>query len=412
MASGRVPMNTATRLVMVLSWFAAASDATRPSASPQRPPQAGHGISAPTNDVAREVAACYVPCVDGTQTGDGLRILIVRLSALGDVIHGLPVACALRRAFPGAFLGWVVEGRAGDLLEGHPALDTLIRAPRGWLKSPTAVRNVRRELKAHRFDVTVDLQCLTKSAVMAWLSGAKRRLGVGGADGREFSKWFNNCLTLVDAPHVIDHYLGILAPLGIINPPVEFQLPERDEDAEFAECLLAKRQLSDQRFVVFNPGAGWQSKMWPAARYGEVARHVDRKFGLPSLAIWGGPAEQPLAQAIVAESGGTAHLAPATSLRQLCSVVRRARLFVGSDTGPMHLAVAVQTPTISLHGPSRSDWCGAYGDSNLRLQAYYAAGSAKQRRRADNAAMCAISTAQVCDACDQMLTEPAQRRCG
>ena len=103
---------------------------------------------------------------------DSPRVLIVRLSALGDVIHGLPVACALREALPGATIGWVVEGRNGDLIEGHPAIDHVVRAPRGWWKSPLAVWRLRRELRALRFDVAVDLQCLTKSAVAAWLSGA------------------------------------------------------------------------------------------------------------------------------------------------------------------------------------------------------------------------------------------------
>ena len=145
------------------------------------------------------------------------RILIVRLSAIGDVIHGVPVLCALRSAFPQAFIGWVVEGRAGDLLEGHPALDELIRVPRGWLKSPREVWRLRRRLRACRFDTTIDLQCLTKSAIAAWLSGAPRRIGKAGADGRELSRWFHNELVAAGGDHVIDHYLDMLRPLGISN---------------------------------------------------------------------------------------------------------------------------------------------------------------------------------------------------
>src|SRR5262245_53960415 len=122
------------------------------------------------------------------------RILIVRLSAIGDVIQGVPVLCALRHALPRAFLGWVVEGRAADLLEGHPALDALIRVPRGWLKSPRQVWRLRQQLHEMRFNTAIDLQCLTKSAIAAWLSGAPRRIGKGGEDGRELSRWFHNKL--------------------------------------------------------------------------------------------------------------------------------------------------------------------------------------------------------------------------
>ena len=339
-----------------------------------------------------------------------LRILIVRLSAMGDVIHGMPVACALRDAFPTSTIGWVVEGAPGDLLEGHAALDHLIRVPRGWLKSPRKVFEIRRRLRALHFDIAVDLQCLTKSAVMAWLSGAQRRLGVGGSDGRELSKCLNNELTLVNAPHVIDHYLGILAPLGIHDPRIRFDVPERTQEAVFATETLAATGLSANNYVVMNPGAGWPSKIWPAARYGQVANHVEQKFGLPTLAVWGGKQELPLAESIVEHSGGAARLAPATTLRQLGAIVRRGRLFVGSDTGPMHLAVAVGTPAISLHGTSRADWCGAYGANNLRLQAFYADGTAKQRRRANNQAMCAIMAAMVYQACDDMLERTPRRQ--
>ena len=138
------------------------------------------------------------------------RILIVRLSAIGDVIHGVPVLCALREALPEAFLGWVVEGRAGDLLDGHPALDALVRVPRGWLKSPREIWRLHRRLHELRFDTTIDLQCLTKSAIAAWLSGARRRIGKGGSDGRELSRWFHNELVAVRR-HARDRTLSRLA---------------------------------------------------------------------------------------------------------------------------------------------------------------------------------------------------------
>lgn len=340
------------------------------------------------------------------------RILIVRLSAIGDVIHGVPVLCALRAALPPAFLAWVVEGRAGDLLAGHPALDELIRLPRGWLKSPREVWRLRRRLHELQFDIAIDLQCLTKSAIAAWLSGAPRRIGKGGADGRELSRWLHNELVPCGGEHVIEHYLDLLQPLGINSPDVRFDLPERDADGQMATQLLARNGLQAQRFAIVNPGAGWPSKIWPAERYGELARRLFAAHGLTTLAVWGVPSEKPLAEAIVAASGGQARLAPPTSMTELAALCRRAAIFVGSDTGPMHLAVAVGTPTISLHGPSQAEWCGAYGPNNIHLQVRYEEGSALERRQADDSAMRAISVEMVAEACGQLLGRSLARQCG
>src|SRR5580698_93646 len=134
------------------------------------------------------------------------RILIVRLSAIGDVLHGLPVLCALRDALPHAHLAWVVEGRTADLLAGHPALDELIVVPRRWLKSPRAVLDLWRRLHG-RFDVSIDIQGLTKSAVAAWLSGAPVRIGLAAPAGRELSPWLNNHRVAPTATHVVDRNL-------------------------------------------------------------------------------------------------------------------------------------------------------------------------------------------------------------
>lgn len=335
------------------------------------------------------------------------RILIVRLSALGDTIHGLPALNALRDAFPKAFIAWVVEGRSADILEGHSALDHLIRLPRKWWKSLSQIRQLRQTLRDLHFDTTVDLQCLTKSAVLAKLSGASRRLGCAGRSGRELSKWFNNVLTDVSAGHVIEHYLGILKPLGISQPQVRFELPERPEDAAFADDTIVELGLKPQRFVALNPGAAWPSKIWPVERYGALAMELECKHGLTSLAFWGGPNELPLAERIVDTSGGHARLAPATSLGQLAALARRARIFIGSDTGPVHLAVATGVPTISLHGVSRAEWCGAYGRQNIALQAYHNGDSLKMRNPASGAAMRTITITRVSRACDELLASNA-----
>jgi len=337
------------------------------------------------------------------------RILIIRLSAMGDVIHGLPVLNALRAALPDAFIGWVAEGRNGDLLQGHLALDRLIRVPRRWLKSPRAVSSLRRELRALRFDTAVDLQCLSKSAIAAWLSGAPRRIGYAGSLGRECSRWLHNELTSVTAEHVIDRYLGILRPLGIVDPAVRFDLPERQQDARFAQQALNRLGLAVAGYTIVNPGAGWASKRWPPERYGALARRLKQQHGLESLAVWGGADELPLAERIVAVSGGAAQLAPATSMTQLASLARRARLFVGSDTGPLHLAVAVGTPSVSLHGASLASQTGAYGPQNRHLQVRYD-NSRGKRRHGDDSAMRAIDVERVSRACAELLAETPPER--
>jgi ADP-heptose:LPS heptosyltransferase len=226
------------------------------------------------------------------------------------------------------------------------------------------------------------------------------------------SRIFNNELIEAGGAHVIEQYLSMLKPLGITSPAVEFELPERTADAEMVDKFLRANGLVGHRFAIMNPGAGWPSKIWPAERYGELASYLSRKHGLRSIAAWGLPAESDLAEAIVSTSDGDALLAPPTTMLELAALCRRAALFVGSDTGPMHLAVAVGTPTISMHGPSRADWCGAYGPQNIRMQIRYEAGSSMERRRADDSAMRAITVEMVEHACDKMLSLHAARKCG
>jgi lipopolysaccharide heptosyltransferase I len=350
--------------------------------------------------------------VDPSRVGSRPRILIVRLSAFGDVIHGIPTLCALREAIPNAFIGWIVEGRTGEVLEGHPALDELIKVPRRFWKSPREVWRMRGRLRALRFDTAIDLQCLTKSAVVAWLSGARRRIGKAGEDGRELSRWFHTELVEPGGTHVIEHCLGMLRPLGIESHAVRFDLPETAEDAGVVDQFLRERGLAGRRFALLNPGAGWPSKMWPTVRYGAMARYLGREHGMPSVALWGVPRERPMAERIVETSARNGHMAPPTTMRELAALCRRAALFIGSDTGPLHLAVAVGTPAVSLHGPSRSEWYGAYGPENIRLQARYEAGSATHRRTADDSAMQEISLKMVYEACDRLLGRQMTRLAG
>jgi len=335
------------------------------------------------------------------------RFLISRLSAIGDCILTTPVANALRTHFPTSFIAWLVERPAAQLLEGHEAIDELIVLPRGWLKDLRLLLRLRRHLRDLRFDVALDAQSLSRSAIPAWLSGAKTRIGFAPPWGRELGPWLNNRLVPRTANHVVDAMLGLLRPLGIESPDVHFRLPVDKAAESVADSLVQNLGLQDG-FVVINPGAGWASRRWPAERFGAVARHVDAKWSLPCVVVWAGEPEQGWAEEIVRTSAGHAVLSPATSLQELASLLRRARLFVGSDTGPMHIAAAVGTSCVSMHGTTPAWQSGPYGEGHMTIQEEYQQGTCRQRRSASNDAMRKITVDRVCQACDQLL----ERRCG
>lgn len=335
------------------------------------------------------------------------RILICRLSAIGDCILTMPMLCALRDAFPRAHLAWVAEPAAAALLQGHACLDQLIVVPKGWLKSPGELLRLRRRLRAERFTVAIDPQSLSKSSIAAWLSGAPDRIGFAKPRGRELSLWLNNQRIVPTAPHLVDAQLQLLEPLGIRGPRIRFALP-RDEAAEISAYQALQTLHLGCPFIAMNVGAGWDSRLWPTANYGRVAKHLGQCYRLPTLVLWAGPKEQQLAQEVVTHSGGHAILAPPTKLTELAAVLRRTKLFIGSDTGPLHLAVAVGTPCLGLYGTTRKEESGPYGEQHVVLQTRYQGGTARQRRSAANDAMREITVESVCAACDEMLARDAR----
>ena len=330
------------------------------------------------------------------------RILISRMSALGDTILTLPVACALRRHFPDAFLGWVVERRAASVLDGHDCIDEVIILDRGWFTSARGLAAARQQLRKLQFDVAIDCQGLTKSALAGWLSGAGLRIGARGQHGCELSPWLNNHLIQPSASHVVDRSLELLGPLGIARPAVEWRYVIDDSNRHFAHQATQSLGLRDS-FAIINPGATWDSKRWEMKRFAAVARYLGQRHRLPSLVVWGNEEEQRLAKEIVAAGGGDAVLAPASDLGQLAALIEAGRLFISSDTGPMHLAVAVGTPTIGLHGATHPEDCGPHGARHRSIQVGMETGSRRQRRRADNSAMLSITAETVCQTCDSLL---------
>jgi len=330
--------------------------------------------------------------------------MIVRFSAIGDVVHGLPFAVALRTRFPHAEIAWLVETTAAPLLHGHWTLDRLIITRKGWMASWDEIQLLRKRLHAFAPDVTVDLQGLFKSSFAAWLSGAKYRIGFGGTDGREGSRWFNNYRVVPTANHVIDRNLQLLEPFGVDGCSVDFDLPECEMDHRLAKNLLRREGL-DGDFAMINVGAGWSSKLWREDRYAAVAKYLYEQWNLPSLIVWAGSNERKMAEAVVHGADGAAVLSPPTTLNELASLSRLATLFIGSDTGPLHIAAAVGTPCVGLYGPMPAKRNGPYGVQNRSLQVRSLEGTNVSPHRAPRDLMDAIDAKLVCSTCDEILTE-------
>jgi lipopolysaccharide heptosyltransferase I len=326
------------------------------------------------------------------------RILICRMSAIGDTILTLPVACALREHFPNAYIAWAVEKKAAPMIRGHQVLDKVIEFERGWFTSLGSVRAARAELRSHRFDISIDCQGLTKSAMAGWLSGAAKRIGYAGAHGGELSRVLNNTPVTTVFTHVTDRSLELLIPLDIHSPKVQWKLPIPESARSWAARW--RRTIAAPAVAVLNPGATWDSKLWEADRFAATAKYVRDRYQYRSVVVWGSESERKMAEQIVRMSDGSATLAPDTDLHHLAALVESADLFISGDTGPLHMSVAVGTATIGLYGATRPGDSGPYGQ--IALQKAYESGTRRHRRSADNAAMRQICVEHVCDAIDEV----------
>lgn len=340
------------------------------------------------------------------------RILIARMSAIGDTILTTPVACRLRDAFPHAHITWVVEQKSSRFIEGHPAINETIRLERGWFLTPKSVVSLAQRLKRQRFDVALDCQSVTKSAYACWLSGAPLRIGLKGQYGAELSPWLNNRLVEPRRPHLTDRSLELLVPLGFTAAEEPYETVRWDlplcPGAEQAVAAWPEVD-ADQGFAVINPGATWDSKLWEMDRFGQLAAQLGESRGLRTLVVWGGDREHTWAKEIATASDGWATVARPTTLQELAALLREARLVVSSDTGPMHLAVAVGTPTVGLFGTTHPDDCGTYGLPHESVQKRHHDGSRRERRQADNSAMREIQVSDAYRACERVLDRTAER---
>lgn len=328
------------------------------------------------------------------------RFLICRLSAIGDTVHTLPLANLIKRHWPDAYVAWVVEKAASPLVLGHPAVDETIVAPKGFLRSPREMWQLSKQLRALKIDVALDPQSLSKSAVCAMLSGAKKRIGFTKPFARELAPLLNSSLVSPLQTHVVDRYLEMLRPLGAVPNSRDIGFGLRNDKAADGAIASFLHSHGAANFAVINPGAGWDSKIWPAERFAAVARALP----VVSVVVWAGEREKAWAQEIVATSDGKALLAPVTSLLELVALTRRANLFIGSDTGPLHIAAAVGTPCVAIYGPTDAAVCGPYGSGHVVLQTSLEdLGSARKARGLVSNAMLEVSAEEVATACCRVL---------
>lgn len=326
------------------------------------------------------------------------RILISRMSAIGEAILTLPVACCLRDQFPDAYIGWVVDSQTAPMVRGHRALDAVIELQQGWCTSLGRLRQTHATLHEHRFDISIDCQGNTKSALAGKLSGAVRRIGFSGKHAGELSGFLNNERVAPVFHHITDRSLELLTPLGIHHPQVRWDLPLEAADRAWAEGF--RKTIRTPRVAILNPGGTWRSKLWEPDRFASTARYLADRYGYHSLVAWGTFDERLMAEEIVELSKSTATLAPNTTLQTLAALVETADIFISGDTAPLHVAVAVGTPTIGLYGATRPGDSGPYEQAALQLQ--YEAGSRRHRRNASNRAMRAIGVEHVCAVIDDM----------
>ena len=294
------------------------------------------------------------------------NILVIKMSALGDIIHALPSLYELRQLYPNAKISWLVEPQFKDILPEMPYIDNKIifckndLKKKSFLQKLSYLHNLRKELHSYKFDLVIDLQGLMKSSLIVLLSGCSNRIGY--CEMREGSFLFTKAICGPNAKgHVVQRYLDVMRYLGSQVDKVYFPLPAFTKERQKMSDLLHDGGIVG-KYVVFFPGSRWLTKEWPVECYAELAKEL-LLDGL-SVIIAGGADDKEKGCKIkeLTENEAIFDLTGQTSLTEMAGLVRDASLCVGGDTGPMHIAAASGVPTLSLFGPVNPARTGAYGE--------------------------------------------------
>ena len=354
-----------------------------------------------------------------SETRISKRILIVRLSSMGDVIHALPAATALRQAFPDATIGWLIEERWAELLCTVPTPRFGPRSPqrplvdavhavnlKQWRSSLLASQTWERiaaslsDLRWAHCDVALDLQGAMRSAILARWSGAPVSYGAAKPRENPASLWYTRKV-MTRGTHVVEQYCEIAeAVIGHKIDIPDAVLPCDPLAEERVMKRLHEHNIRD--FVILNPGAGWGAKQWPASRYGEIAKQLAQQ-GIRSIINFG-PKEETIAKVAETASAGTAE-SMSFSISELIALTRHARLFIGGDTGPMHLAAALHIPVVGLFGPTDPARNGPFATRNIVLRNAKSPTSLTHRHDPDPGLL-EITVDQVVAAATQLMEKP------
>ncbi len=296
------------------------------------------------------------------------NILIAKPSSLGDIVLALPALTALHRSFPDARISWLVRPEFAPLLENHPHLTEIITFDRkllgkAWFhpRAFGALVSLIGRLRRGRFDVVFDFQGLFRTAILARLSGCKKRVGM--ANAREFAGLFYTDKVPPDrqSPHLVDYYLRMIRAAGASELGVEFVFPPDGEAADSVAKLLASHAVAGDNYAVLVPGSAQPSKCWPVERFAILAEKIASQFGLAIVAA-GTASEAALVETMKQQARvPVTNLAGRTSLKELVALLRAARLVVSNDTGPGHIAAALGTPLVLMFSWSNPARISPYG---------------------------------------------------
>lgn len=307
-----------------------------------------------------------------------MNILIVKLSAIGDVIHTLPALNAVRNYYPDANITWLVEEDAAPLVQGHKALNRVIVSKRKrWLKALRSlsllstikeVHGFIKVLRDTRYDMILDFQALLKSGILIALARGQRKIGFGkGLEHMEHSYIFlNERIPAVDMEiHALTRGMMLLNAIGIPTNEVEYKLPVSNDDCEKVDALMKRHGLIGVKFLIaINPVAKWESKLWPKKRFARLADMIIGKYDA-RIVFTGGSEDHHIIQDIMSAMKGRAlNLAGHTTLKMLAALYEKTSLVISTDTGPMHLAAAMGTPVVAIFGPTAPWRTGPYGSGH------------------------------------------------
>ncbi|HEV2288474.1 MAG TPA: glycosyltransferase family 9 protein [Candidatus Acidoferrales bacterium] len=326
------------------------------------------------------------------------RFLILRMSALGDIVHALPAVAALRDSFPRAEIDWLVDSKFSSILAGNPDVNRVVGMNRSNRRD--VIAGIKR-LRAAGYTTALDFQSLYRSAILGYLSGAPRRIGFDADYSRERgAALFYTQKVTPSRKHVVDQNIELAECAGARTQSIRFPLRVSPEAEAHVECTLAAHAVKD--YFVLSPGGGWGSKCWPAERYGTLHRALTERYGWRGVISFS-PAERQLAEIVRHEAGSPGPVVELFDLPQLMALLRGARFLVAADTGPLHLASALGTPVVGLYGPTDPARNGPYDANDIVVRNAAAEETTYRRNKAPASSMLSITVEQVADAVERRL---------